>query len=176
MLARGKILSIRIRAMGGCVGSRLAAGRGTSLGQMPHSGLDIGDNVTLGRGVILDVSPGARLTIKSRVKVMHYSMVAAESSVTIGADTQIAEHCSIRDQDHDVDTAGTIATAPLRTTPVVIGSNVWIGRGVAVLRGAELGDGCVVGANAVVTAGKVPPDSICVGAPALVLRTRDKTI
>lgn len=104
---------------------------------------------------------------------MHYSLLPAESSVTIGADTPVAEHCSIRDRDHSIDVAGTISTAPLRTDPIAIGCNVWIGRGVALLRGADLGEGCVIGANAVVTAGKVPPDSICVGAPARVVRTRD---
>ena len=53
--------------------------------------------------------------------------------------------------------------------PVVIGHNVWLGDGVAVLAGAVIGDGCVIGANAVVT-GSIPPRTIAVGAPARPIR------
>lgn len=158
--------------MGGKVGARLVVGAGTSLLQTAHSGWDIGNDVVLGKGVVLSISPGATLRLGAGVKVMHYSLIAAESSITIGERTQVAEHCSIRDQDHDVDAPGPIATAPLRTTPVVIGSDVWIGRGVAVLRGAEVGDDSVVGANAVVAAGRLEGRSIYVGAPAKLLRQR----
>ena len=56
--------------------------------------------------------------------------------------------------------------------PVVIGNNVWLGDGVAVLAGAVIGDGCVIGANAVVT-GTIAPGTIAVGAPARSVRRWD---
>lgn len=53
--------------------------------------------------------------------------------------------------------------------PVRLGSNVWLGDGVAVLAGADIGDGCVIGANSVVT-GIIPPGCVAVGSPASVIR------
>ena len=171
-LARGSALALQVRVMGGHVGKRLVAGPGAWAGQAPHAGWHIGDDVFLGRGAILDVAPEGRLVLGDRVKVMHYTVVSAEQSITIGDDTQVAEHCSVRDQDHAIDVPGLIASAPLVTTPIAVGSNVWVGRGVAILRGARIGDGCVIGANSVVTSGELPADAVCVGAPASFLRAR----
>jgi len=55
--------------------------------------------------------------------------------------------------------------------PVIIGSDVWIGRGAIVLPGVTLGDGCIVGAGSVVTR-DVPPYAICGGIPAKVIKYR----
>lgn len=52
-----------------------------------------------------------------------------------------------------------------------IGSDVWIGANVVVLRGVTIGDGAIVGANAVVTK-DIPPYSIAGGIPAKVIRPR----
>jgi acetyltransferase-like isoleucine patch superfamily enzyme len=48
---------------------------------------------------------------------------------------------------------------------------VWLGRGVAVLKGAHIERGAVIGANSVV-AGHIPANAIAVGAPARVVRYR----
>jgi acetyltransferase-like isoleucine patch superfamily enzyme len=48
---------------------------------------------------------------------------------------------------------------------IVIGNDVWIGRGARVLSGVTVGDGAVVGAYAVV-ASNIPPYAIVVGNPA----------
>jgi lipopolysaccharide O-acetyltransferase len=57
---------------------------------------------------------------------------------------------------------------------VILGRNVWLGDGVAVLAGARIGDGAVIGANSVVT-GQIPAETIAVGAPARVVRRWDRT-
>ena len=54
---------------------------------------------------------------------------------------------------------------------VIIGNDVWIGRGVTILCGAEIGDGAIIGADSVVR-GKVPPYSLFVGNPGRVVRGR----
>jgi phosphonate metabolism protein (transferase hexapeptide repeat family) len=58
-----------------------------------------------------------------------------------------------------------------RSTPVVLGHDVWLGHGVVVLPGRSIGTGAVVGANAVVTR-DIPPYAIAVGNPARVVRPR----
>lgn len=60
---------------------------------------------------------------------------------------------------------------PVGRGPIVIGSDVWLGRNSLVLSGVTIGDGAVVAAGAVVTA-DVPPYAIAGGIPARVLRYR----
>ena len=55
--------------------------------------------------------------------------------------------------------------------PVVIGHDVWIGRGATILSGVTIGDGAVVAAHSVVTK-SVGPYSIVAGNPARLVRQR----
>jgi acetyltransferase-like isoleucine patch superfamily enzyme len=53
---------------------------------------------------------------------------------------------------------------------IVVERNVWLGRGVAVLKGTTIGEGCVLGTRSIVTK-RIPPFSLAVGAPANVIRS-----
>jgi acetyltransferase-like isoleucine patch superfamily enzyme len=55
---------------------------------------------------------------------------------------------------------------------VDVGSNVWIGYGACILRGAKVGDNAVIGTNSVVT-GDVPQNAVVGGVPARLIRMRD---
>ncbi|MDE2362016.1 MAG: chloramphenicol acetyltransferase [Hyphomicrobiales bacterium] len=58
-----------------------------------------------------------------------------------------------------------------RSTPVIIGNDVWIGHGAIVLPGRTIGDGAVIAAGTIVTK-DVAPYSIVAGNPARKLRER----
>ena len=62
----------------------------------------------------------------------------------------VGEYTSIRDANHKL-SATSIRDAGHVSSPVDIGENTWLGRGTAVLQGANIGANSVVGANAVVT-------------------------
>ncbi|MGH9878998.1 MAG: acyltransferase [Nitrososphaerales archaeon] len=136
----------------------------------PHSGLVIGDNVQLGEYCIVDVPLGGELTLGDRVKLSMGCVIAAQKRVEIGRETLLGEYCSLRDGDHGMDVGSAMRLQPFKIKPVCIGRDVWLGRGVAVLRGAEICDGVVVGANAVVLAGVVPARAVCVGSPCRVVK------
>ena len=59
-----------------------------------------------------------------------------------------------------------------RTTPVTLGSNVWIGDGATVCKGVSIGDNSIIGAGSVVTQ-NIPSTVIAAGNPATVIRALD---
>ena len=60
-------------------------------------------------------------------------------------------------------------TGIMRSKPVTIEDNVWIGANVTVLPGAEIGNGSVIGAGSVVT-GNIPASVVAFGNPCHVIR------
>jgi serine acetyltransferase len=167
---RGLWLKTRIRAVGGHVGARLSAGRAVQIVTCRGASWQIGDRVSFGAGVVISVGKSARFTVGHDVRVTHYTVIGAENSICIADRAQIGEHCSIRDHDHDA-SANSMHDAGLLSSPVRIGEDSWVGRGVAVLRGSHIGAGAVIGANAVVR-GDIPKNAIAVGMPARVIRSR----
>jgi len=167
---RGLAIKLKIMSSGGRVGRRLSVGHGVHVRVAHDAKIRIGDRVSLGTGVILSVGSKATFEIGNDVYVGHYTLIGAELSIAIGERTLIAEHCSIRDHDHDV-SAISMQSASLVCSPVCIGEDSWIARGVAVLKGARIGEGSVIGANAVVR-GAIPENAIAVGVPARVVRER----
>jgi acetyltransferase-like isoleucine patch superfamily enzyme len=97
------------------------------------------------------------------------SVVVARESITIGENVLIAEHVTIRDQDHAIVPTEGQGRVGFTSSPVVIGDNVWLGAKVTVIQGVTIGNNVVVGANSVVTH-DLPDNCVAVGAPARVVR------
>jgi acetyltransferase-like isoleucine patch superfamily enzyme len=115
-----------------------------------HGEISIGDGVVLSSGVHL----------------------VAYAGIFIGKGTMIGEYTSVRDANHMRDASKTLRDAGHSAKPIVIGSEVWIGRGVTVLSGVSIGDGATVGANAVVTR-DVPAGAVVAGVPAVPIQRRN---
>ncbi|MGI4828638.1 MAG: hypothetical protein ACRYFU_10685 [Janthinobacterium lividum] len=113
----------------------------------------------------LTIGCSTRLSDNVHIGCLH--RVTIGDHLLCGSRVLISDHGHGRYRDADAsDPAIPPAQRPLfSTAPVLIGNNVWLGDGVAVLAGAIIGDGCVIGANAVVT-GLIPPGTLAVGAPA----------
>lgn len=111
---------------------------------------------------------GAELTIGDDVFINQGASIYAAKRVTIGSHALIGDLVCIYDTDfHQVR-----PDAPRRCEPVMVGRNVWIGRGALLLPGATVGDHAVVAAASVVT-GEVPARSVVAGNPARVVSTFD---
>jgi acetyltransferase-like isoleucine patch superfamily enzyme len=175
LIVRGLYYSSFIRLMGGQCGFMLVDS-GFSLRCWPHAGIKIGNNVGFGPNVKILVPKTGTLTIGDRCQFTSDVYIAAMESVTIGSGTMVAECSSIRDADHTYSRMDIpIRSQSMSSSAVVIGSEAWIARGVAILKGSHIGSGAVIGANAVVK-GIIPDNCVAVGVPARILRHRSEQV
>ena len=133
--------------------------------------LTLGPHCRLGTGVHFD-TPGGHITIGSHVRINAGCVMVSYAGITIGDDCLIGEYVSVRDANHGTAIGMPMRLQPHSSAPVIIGRNVWIGRGVVVLMGVSIGDGAVVAANSVVSR-NVPPNAIVGGVPAKLIRVRE---
>jgi acetyltransferase-like isoleucine patch superfamily enzyme len=125
---------------------------------------------TLGEGIIRigDDSGGSAVAISSR------------SGVTIGKHVCLGANVRIYDHDfHPLDPvkrrlSRNEQAANVRSEPVTIGDEVFVGANAIILKGVTLGDRSIVAAGAVVFRGDYPPDCIISGNLGLVMRQNGK--
>jgi acetyltransferase-like isoleucine patch superfamily enzyme len=99
--------------------------------------------------------------------------LACAERITIGRNVQITENVGIFDIWHPyLDITLPIKCQPLKTAPVSIGDDSFIGMGAVIQPGVSIGRHCLIGANSVVTE-NIPDFAVAVGAPARVIRRYD---
>jgi acetyltransferase-like isoleucine patch superfamily enzyme/acyl carrier protein len=109
----------------------------------------------------LRCAEGAELSIGSQTLFNYGVFVSAQRSVRIGARCMFGSLVHIRDDDGR------------RTSPIVIGDDVWVAHGALIEPGSTVGDGSVVSAGAVVS-GNVPPRTLAIGNPARIFPLEDR--
>lgn len=144
----------------------------------PHL-IAVGSNVLIFHGAWLSVERpawGAEepvIRIGSGVGIRPYCTISAAESIVIEDHVVLSAFSTLIDSDHTfVKGEPSIMRGPLATGPIRIGRGTWIGERVAVLRGSDIGERCIIGANSVVR-GRIPDNSIAVGAPARVVGTTE---
>lgn len=148
------------------LGKRVRFERRRNLGRIV-----LGRWVHLGDGTVLRAHEGT-LRIGDKCVFGQNNTVNCHLDVNIGDECIIADWVYIGDFDHRTElTSLPIRSQGLIKSPVTIGSDVWLGVKVTILRGSRVGRGSVIAANAVVR-GAVPEYSIAGGVPAKVLVDR----
>lgn len=109
---------------------------------------------------------GATLQL-GKCEIMEGIRIRCWESIKIGDGCLFANDIYICDSDsHYINDV-------LKTSPIIIEDNVWIGNKAQILKGVTLGTGSVVAAGAVVTK-SVPPHCLVAGVPAKIIK-RDIT-
>ena len=149
----------------------------------PHA-VVIGKHVSCYAGCSFAIGEEGRCTIGD-FTLLNGALIMAEEKIDIGSHCLISWNVGIADSDfHPLEPARRIidaqALAPyfkgrpprpkLKTAPVKIGTNVWIGMNAVILKGVTIGDNSVVAAGAVVTK-SIAPNTIVAGNPAVVVKT-----
>lgn len=113
------------------------------------------------------------IVLGDRVVISSGTHLVAYAGIYIGQGSMIGEYTSIRDANHTREVGRTLRDSVHDAKPIVIGSEVWIGRGAVILGGVTIGDGATVGANAVVTR-DVAPGATVAGVPAVPIQRRSQ--
>jgi acetyltransferase-like isoleucine patch superfamily enzyme len=92
-----------------------------------------------------------KLVICRGTYINRFTIIDASEQIEIGENCMIGPHCYITDHDHGHENGRPIGEQSLLSAPVRIGSNVWVGAGVIILKGVTIGDSAVIAAGAVVT-------------------------
>ena len=152
---------------------------------------DVGNGAEIGHSCVVWRSYiGDQVRLGDYTAVGHDSRIGGEAEVNIGKYCAIAANCFVFATHHN-HRARTVYSLRLMkeartrmlppdcySIPITIGHDVWLGRNVQVLAGADIPIGCVVGAGAVVTQKRFEPYTILGGVPARPIGQRfsDKTI
>jgi acetyltransferase-like isoleucine patch superfamily enzyme len=137
--------------------SRMQIGQGT--GMAPTVSLRNGERIKLGMNC--HIGEGCFLW-------------AGDSSgkISVGNNVSFAPNVFVTASDYQFIKGTPFRQQPKKEKDILISDDVWLGANVVVTAGVTIGEGCIVGAGAVVTR-DLPPNSVCGGIPAKVLKMRE---
>ena len=128
--------------------------------------LEIGKNVRIARGCKLHINN--YLFIGDNTYVQPNALILANTKSFIGTDGAIGWNFQMLDDDlHQILEEGNIKRGP---EPINIGSHVWIGSNVTILKGISIGNNSIIATGSVVTK-SVPENVLVAGNPAKVIKT-----
>lgn len=152
-----------------------------------HKYISLGENFRAGFSLRLeaiasfaDQEFNPKLTIGNNTFINDFVHIGCINDVQIGNNVLLASKIYIGDHNHgyygsnDIDLHQNPEMPPAErllsnNASVCIEDNVWIGESVSILPGSHIGRCSIIGANSVVR-GEIPPFSIAVGSPAVVVK------
>jgi acetyltransferase-like isoleucine patch superfamily enzyme len=145
-----------------------------------HLELQIAPGATIRFGRFVWVGDGTKIRChEGEVEIGAKTVLGQECTISAYRRVRIGEQCVVADRamfidfDHGVvEVERPIRQQGIYMREVDVGSNVWIGYGVCVLRGVRVGDNSVLGTSSVVTR-DVPANAVVGGIPAQLLRMRE---
>ena len=149
--------------------------------QIRNGEMSIGENFTLTSGDCINplcrnicacifITHGGTINIGNNVG-MSSPCLWIKESLTIGNNVNIGGNCIIMDNDvHQIDHLERRSNkGDVKSSPVIIEDDAWLGANVIVLKGVTIGARSIIGAGSVVTK-SIPADCIAAGNPCKVIK------
>jgi acetyltransferase-like isoleucine patch superfamily enzyme len=145
--------------------------------------VELGNHVSCYAGVSFALGENGTCKIGD-FTLLNGALIMADESIEIGSHCLVSWNVGIADSDfHPIDAAqrriDTMALAPfykdrpprpeIKSAPVRIKDNVWIGMNAVILKGVTIGENSIVAAGAVVSK-DVPPNVVVAGNPAVIVK------
>ena len=116
-----------------------------------------------------------KIRIGNNVIINHDCHIGAIQLVEIGNNVLFGSRVYISDHNHGTTSLQDMKLPPVQRPtvskgPVIIGDNIWIGEGSAILSNVTVGNNSIIATNAVVTK-DVPEFSVVAGVPARIIKT-----
>ena len=149
------------------------------LNALSYSGVEIGNNFTLGKYAIIECTGvlrnvGNSLKIGNNVGVNHYCFIGVRGDITIGDNVIFGPRVNIFSENHIFDKLDIpIKIQGVTKKNTIIGNDVWVGANVSIMPGVKIGNGCVIAAGSVVTK-DIPDFLVVAGVPARIIKKRIK--
>lgn len=138
---------------------------------------------TVNKGKGVKIRPTVLLRDADKIFLDDYSMLnhgnilwagKENAKINLGKNVILGPYVQIIAFNHGFEkTDIPIAEQDYTEDDIIIEDDVWIGAGAIILAGAKVGKGCVVAAGSVVTK-ELPPNTICGGIPAKVIKHRSE--
>lgn len=127
--------------------------------------VEMGQNVQIGPGCIVNVGSSAKLEIGSGTEITGDCKILVCEKIKIGENCMIAWNVQIMDTDWHT----TSSNKGECISQVEIGDSVWIASGVKIMKGVTIGRGAVIAAGSIVL-NDVPCNTLFGGIPGKVIR------
>nr|WP_296074086.1 acyltransferase [uncultured Ruminococcus sp.] len=142
-------------------------------------GLNFGDNVTIGREVMIRPSSyygkdlGVGLTMGNNSSIGPHGYIGCSGRITIGNNVMFGPKCSLFAENHNFSsTNSTIKSQGVSQKGIIVEDDCWIGSNVVILDGVTIGKGSVIGAGTLVSK-SIPACSIIVDKRDKLVRNRE---
>jgi acetyltransferase-like isoleucine patch superfamily enzyme len=143
----------------------------------PHQ-ISIGNNCRMEDGIFIKFDgiwkPGPSICFGNHVFIGSGTEFNIRIGLSVGNDTLIASGCRFVDHDHGISLGALMRKQEGPESPIKIGSDVWLGCNVVVLKGVTIGDGAIVAAGAVITK-SIGENEIWAGVPARKIGNRGES-
>jgi len=143
-----------------------------------EDGLIFGDNVTIGRGVMIRPASyygkdlGKGLVMGNNSSIGPYGYVGCSGKIIIGNNVMFGPKCSLFAENHNFsDLEIEIKEQGVNQKGIVIEDDCWIGNNCIILDGVTIGRGSVIGAGTLVTK-DITPETILVNKRTISIRSR----
>ena len=124
-----------------------------------HGKLSIGNIFKMRSYSHIRIRHNGVLTIGDNTSLNYNDIIICHENISIGNNVQLSPNVQIYDHDHDYK-AG-LKNLKYKTSPIIIGNDVWIGANSVILRGSVIGNGAVIGAGCIIK-GKIPANTVVI--------------